>query len=63
MTYKITVDEEKCGGCGACPAVCENFEMNEDGKARVKNAEVEEIGCNQEAVDVCPKDAITIEKK
>ena len=62
MAYKITVDEEKCLGCGACTQ-CDNFEMKDDGKAHAKKPEVGEIGCNQEAVDVCPVDAIKVEEK
>ena len=56
---KITVTEE-CIGCGACTAACDNFEMKE-GKAHPKQAEVEEVGCNKEAADICPVDAIKIE--
>jgi len=61
MGFKIEVDEEKCIGCGACTATCNNFEMDE-GKAKAKKAEVEEIGCNQEAADVCPVEAIKVTK-
>jgi len=57
--YKIEVDAEKCIGCGACTAQCDNFEMNGD-KAAPKTAEVEDIGCNKEGADVCPVDAIKI---
>ena len=62
MKYKITVDKEKCIGCGACAAQCDNFEMKED-KAVVKKTKVEELGCNQESADICPVEAITIKKK
>jgi len=62
MPYKITVDKGKCIGCGACAAQCDNFELKED-KAVAKKIEVEKLGCNQEAADVCPVDAITINKK
>jgi len=58
---KIEVDKEKCIGCGACAAACDNFEL-EEGKAKAKKAEVEELGCNQEAADACPVEAIKIIK-
>ena len=62
MTYKITINKEECIGCGACIAQCDNFELK-DGKAVAKKSEVEEIGCNQEAADVCPVEAIIIKKE
>ena len=62
MAYKINVDKEKCIGCGACTVQCDNFEIKE-GKAVAKKTEVEDIGCNQEAADVCPVDAIIIKKE
>ena len=61
MTYKIVIDKEKCLGCGVCTQ-CDNFEMK-DGKSVTKKSEIEELGCNQNAVDICPVDAIKIEKK
>lgn len=60
MVYKIKV-EDSCIGCGACVSACDNFEMK-DGKSIVKKAEVKEIGCNQEAADICPVQCIKIEK-
>ena len=62
MYYKITVDKEKCIGCSACIVQCDNFELKE-GKAVAKKSEVKEQGCNQEAADICPVDAITVEKR
>ena len=62
MTIKIEIDKEKCIGCGACVATCDNFEL-EDGKAHAKQSEIEEIGCNQEGADVCPVEAIKITKE
>ena len=59
---KVLVDKEKCIGCGACTSVCDNFEMKDDGKAHANKSEVAEIGCNQEAADACPVDAIIIKK-
>ncbi len=58
--YKIKVDQEECIGCGAC-TVCDNFELK-NGKAHVKKTEVEELGCNKEAEEICPVDAIKIEE-
>jgi ferredoxin len=62
MAYKISVDKEKCIGCGACAANCDNFEMKED-KAVPKKQEVDKIDCNQEAADICPVEAIIVKKK
>ena len=61
MPFKIAVDREACIGCGACTAQCDNFEMDGD-KAKPKQAKVKDIGCNKEAADVCPTQAITVEK-
>jgi ferredoxin len=62
MAFKIEVDKEACIGCGSCAAVCDNFEL-EEGKAYAKKTEVDEIGCNQEAADICPVQAIKITKE
>jgi len=60
MTYKISVDQNKCIGCGACPATCpESFEMK-DGKARPKKTSVEELTCEKDAEAGCPVQAISI---
>lgn len=70
---KIIQEREKCIGCGSCAAVCSKYwEMVEDGKSKLLNSkpnsksiyelEVQEVGCNQEAADVCPVQCILIEK-
>ena len=71
---KIIQERQLCIGCGSCVAVCpEHWEMAEDGKARLINSkknpetgnetvEIEEIGCNQEAADICPVQCIKIVK-
>jgi ferredoxin len=63
MPKKVKVIEEDCIGCGACSALCPNFEMNDDDIAIVKkeiidDSEVEE---HEEAAEACPKECIKIE--
>jgi len=55
----VIVDKKKCIGCGACAAQCDNFEIK-DGKAYVKDSNPDEVGCNEEAKNICPVDAIKI---
>lgn len=62
VNFKIEVDKEACIGCGACVATCDNFEL-EEGKAYAKKTEINEIGCSQEAADVCPVGAIKVTKE
>lgn len=60
MSYKINFKRDECLGCGAC-SVCENWEMQNDGKVQPKESEVSELGCNQAAADVCPVKIISFE--
>ena len=70
--YRIEHHKEECIGCAACTAVCEDFwEMGEDSKAHIKGIEsdgaieileTEDIGCNQDAIDICPVQCIKIKK-
>ena len=55
--YKVN---ENCIGCGACAAISESFEMQEDGKAKVIKQPVWEGELNnaQEAQNMCPVQAI-----
>lgn len=63
---KIVIDEELCIGCGACAETApENFELGDDGIAKVKK-QYSEVGEEekkhvQDAVDGCPANAITLE--
>ena len=53
----VKVGQKKCIGCGACVSICpEVFELNEDGKAKVKAQK--NIPCVKEAIDSCPVEAI-----
>lgn len=59
--YKVSIDRNKCIGCGSCVALCEgNFELK-DGKAYVKKA-ISDLPCNKEAAESCPVQAIKVTK-
>ena len=60
MTHKITVDEAKCIGCGACEIVCpESFKIK-DGKAYAIKVEIEKLTCEKNAASGCPVGAISV---
>ena len=61
---KAIVDKETCIGCGLCPETCpEVFEMEgEVAKVKVDTVPPEAEGTCQEAMGVCPVDAISIEE-
>lgn len=57
---KLTVDENKCVGCGRCTKIASaNFEMNKDRKAQVKSNEVSNQGVVDRAIANCPVKAIS----
>ena len=56
----IEYNKEDCIGCGACVASCpDNWEMEGD-KAICKSLTPAEVGCNQDAADVCPCECIKV---
>ncbi len=68
---KLSIDVEKCVSCGACAANCpDHFEIRDDGKAHLKEAEVidglevKEVDENEagisDAVNGCPVQAIEL---
>jgi len=60
---KISIDREKCIGCGSCIAICpDNWEMDGDGKSKPKKTELDDEGCNEKAAQVCPVQCIKVEK-
>jgi len=61
--FRIEQKRDECIGCGACVSVCpDNWKMEKDGKAKPKKTIVDDVGCNQEAADVCPVQIIKIVK-
>jgi ferredoxin len=59
---RITIDAEKCNGCGLCADVCKDFSIiMKDGKAVVSGQPV--FGCIAcgHCMAICPKGAIKIE--
>ncbi|UTF49196.1 4Fe-4S binding protein [Desulfomicrobium sp. ZS1] len=61
MGYSVTVDNDKCIGCGECVDVCpvEVYEL-QNGKAVPVNEE-ECLGC-ESCIEVCEQNAITVEE-
>lgn len=57
---KITVDQDKCIGCGACAATCPEAFKLDSGKAHPIRAEVEEVTCERAAESGCPVGAISV---
>ena len=59
MKYKIEFDKEQCLGCGAC-TMCDNWKTSDDGKVEPIKTELNEIGCNKNAAEICPIEIIKI---
>ncbi len=59
MKYKIGFNKAGCYGCGACTQ-CNNWVMGDDGKAYPLQTELEVIGCNQKAAEICPAGIIQV---
>ncbi len=68
---KLTIEKNKCIGCGSCAAVCPDFfEITEAGKSHLKNSslnqdeneelELLDAGCCKEASEICPVQCIMI---
>jgi len=59
----ITVDKEKCIGCGSCAAIAPNvFNMGADGKAAVMEGDhAADAALANQAKDACPVQAILVE--
>ncbi len=56
----VKIDKAKCIGCGACVSTCpEVFEMDDEGKAKVKAGAKKDSKTLKEAIDNCSVDAIS----
>jgi ferredoxin len=56
----VSIDEDKCIGCGHCVQLCPNTFELEEGKAQVKNEQGDPAEKIQQAAAECPVNAITI---
>ncbi|RMD59055.1 ferredoxin [Candidatus Parcubacteria bacterium] len=55
----ISVDHDKCIGCGSCASICpKGFAINDEGKSDPITQEV--LDCTHDAADACPVQAITV---
>ncbi|MBQ9536415.1 MAG: 4Fe-4S binding protein [Desulfovibrionaceae bacterium] len=61
MPYNVTVNQDKCVGCGECVDNCpvEVYELKNGKSEPVKSEEC--LGC-ETCVEVCESDAITVEE-
>ncbi len=60
---KVTVDEKLCIGCSLCASMLPQvFEMDSDGKSRVKNENGAPLEKIKEIANMCPAKAIKVKK-
>lgn len=60
---KVTVDKDKCIGCGACTAVApKSFKLGEDGKSEMIEPLADDEETIKNAAESCPVSAIRLEK-
>lgn len=63
MAVKITIDRDKCVGAAACVATApEVFQLDDEDKAIVADANGAPMEDVREAADRCPMGAITVEE-
>ena len=59
---KLSVDKDKCIGCGSCVSIAEEyFKLGEDGKSTViKKYDEKDKDIVSEAIGACPVEAISL---
>lgn len=59
--YIVTIDEDKCAGCGECVSACpaKILSMNDAQKAEVSGDDC--LGC-ESCVGLCPTEAVTVKE-
>ena len=69
---KIIHEKDKCIGCGSCVMICPKYwQMDEQGKAhligskldkktQIETLTIEKVGCNKQAINVCPVQCIHV---
>ncbi len=58
---KISVDQNKCIGCGSCEALCPKSFKLVNGKAKPIKSSIDKITCEADAESSCPVGAIKVE--
>ncbi len=62
MAFTIVFEKEKCMGCGAC-TTCDNWKMGDDRKVYPVKTQLEELGCNETAAEICPINIISFKEE
>lgn len=63
MNKKISIDKEKCIGCGICVSFCPNVFEIKDGRSSVKDDfSDEDLECAKKAEASCPMEAISVDE-
>lgn len=57
----VSVDKDKCIGCGVCVSLCPQIFELKEGKSHVKEEDPDDMDCAEKAESSCPVDAITVE--
>lgn len=61
MAHKISVDKDKCIGCGACTATCPKSFKISGGISVVIKSPVDDLTCEKDAEAGCPVGAISVD--